>query len=68
MCTTKRYHLTTIFGVTPYDTLLFKSGLAQQLLPYAQQNESYGRAALASYVVRVYKQAWSMSEWHFMNE
>jgi len=37
---TKRYQLMTICGVTAYDTVtpLCKSGLAQQLLPYAQQN------------------------------
>jgi len=31
-------------------TLLCKSGLAHQLLPYVRPAESYGRAALASYV------------------
>jgi len=36
-CMTKRYHLTYIvFGVTAYNTPM-KSGLVQQLLPYAQQ-------------------------------
>jgi len=50
MCTTKRYHLTTIFGITAYDTPspLCKSGLAQQLLPYAQQ--APGRQRVCTFV------------------